>query len=151
SLQELPGLLDTLVHFSNGLGEATNQLAPAVTPQYGQADSDIGLAIKRTRDSFGECDVTTSTSGPAAANTEHSNQVRIVPCFDQNGNPYVDPVAGRARHHIKVLFGLHTNGTPPPASGGPTPEDEGDVLCGPDSGNSTRGSNPAFTCITNIQ
>jgi len=151
TLPQLPALLDTLIHFSNGLGQATNELAPALTPKYGQKLSDIGLAIQRTRDSFGECDISDPSKSPNPSqpvDTEHSTQVKIVPCFDKNGKPYVDPGTGLvAHHHVKVLFALHTD-TAVTNGNGPTDE-EGDTLCGPDTGNATRGGTAgAFTCRT---
>ena len=63
----LPNLLDRLVHFSNGLGFATNSLAPEILPRNGQADGDIGLAIKRTLDAFGECDIVDGSNPQSAA------------------------------------------------------------------------------------
>jgi hypothetical protein len=138
TLTKLPNLLDNLIHFSNGLGLATNSLAPEVIPQNGQADGDIGLAIKRTQDAFGECDIT-SQSG---SDTLHATSVQIVPCYGPDGKPYHDASGHYAHHHVKVLLGVHTNSQP--GSG----EEEGNTLCGPNSGNAARGTTPAFTCVT---
>ena len=140
TLPKLPPLLDNLSRFSNDLGTGLNHLSPVFVPQRGQAESDIGMAIKRTRDAFGECDVSDS----ATIDTPHANNVKITPCFGPDGKPYVDPSTGHiAHHHVKVLLGLHTNGTP-----GGSAEDERRTLCGPHTGDATRGSNPAFTCVT---
>jgi phospholipid/cholesterol/gamma-HCH transport system substrate-binding protein len=139
-LPNLPTLLDALSRFSTDLGQGVNHLNPVIVPQYGQPASDIGLAILRTRDAFGECDV----SDDSSADTAHANNVKVVPCYGADGKPYVDPATGHvAHHHVKVLLGLHTNGTPGSAS-----ENESGVLCGPDSGNAARGASPAFTCTT---
>ncbi|HEY8740030.1 MAG TPA: MlaD family protein [Candidatus Dormibacteraeota bacterium] len=141
-LPKLPPLLDSLSRFSTDMGTGVNHLNPVLVPQYGQQQSDIGLAILRTRDAFGECDV----SADVAYDTPHANNVKIVPCFGPDGKPYVDPATGHiAHHHIKVLLGLHTNGTPGSAS-----EDESGVLCGPHTANATRGApaDRAFNCTS---
>ena len=141
ALPKLPGLLDTLSRFSNDLGTGLNHVTPVFVPQKGQADSDIGLAIKRTRDAFGECDI---SADDTTYDTVHANNVKIVPCFGADGKPYVDKATGHvAHHHIKVLLGLHTNGTP-----GSTNENERRTLCGPHTGDATRGTDPAFTCFS---
>ncbi|MEA2683570.1 MAG: phospholipid/cholesterol/gamma-HCH transport system substrate-binding protein [Chloroflexota bacterium] len=139
-LPKLPTLLDALSRFSVDMGQGVNHLNPVIVPQYGQKDSDIGLAILRTRDAFGECDVS-DTSG---ADTPHANQVKIVPCYGPDGKPWVEPGTGHvAHHHVKVLLGLHTNAAQPGTS-----EDEQRILCGPHTANATRGATPAFTCFT---
>ena len=140
TLQKAPTLLDRFIHFSNDLGFATNSLAPEVIPHSGQTQSDIALAILRSEDAFGEC----SISDQNGSDTLHATGVRIVPCYGKDGKPYVDPATGHvAHHHVKVLFGLHTDNT---VGNG---EEEAAVLCGPNSGNAARGSNPAFTCLEN--
>src|SRR5207244_7875443 len=45
-------------------------------------------------------------------------------------------------HHVKVLLGVHSNSQP--GNG----EEEVNTLCGPSSGNATRGASPAFSCLT---
>jgi phospholipid/cholesterol/gamma-HCH transport system substrate-binding protein len=136
-LPKLPTLLDSLSRFSTDMGTGVNHLNPVIVPRYGQPASDIGLAILRTRDSFGECDITDDS----AADTVHANNIKIVPCFGPDGKPYKDAAGHVAHHHVKVLLGLHTNGTP-----GTGTEDESAVLCGPDTTNAARTSSPAFTC-----
>jgi hypothetical protein len=151
-------------------------LLPVLTPQRGQALSDIGLAVARTQDSFGQCDITDQASPPPGADTPHANIVKIVPCYDSNGNPYKDAAGHVAHHHVNVLLGLHTNPAAPgvaaaisalapvinlantiaPGTGTQfaqafVAENEGSVICGPNSGNSTRTTNPAFTCQTTSQ
>jgi phospholipid/cholesterol/gamma-HCH transport system substrate-binding protein len=151
TISQLPGLADQLVHFSNGLGYATNSLAPVLIPQYGQADSDIGLAIKRTMDAFGECDITSGGN----FDTVHAISVKIAPCYSAPGDgprhpygiPTTDGSGHVAHHHVKVLFGLHTNGH---VSQLP-PEEEQDVLCGPHSGDAARQPGPAFNCLNTSQ
>jgi virulence factor Mce-like protein len=138
TLAKLPTLMDNLTHFSNSLGQATNALAPVVIPQNGQADGDIGLAIKRTQDAFSECDITSQNG----SDTVHATSVQIVPCYGADGKPYHDASGHIAHHHVKVLLGVHTNSQP--GNG----EEEGNTLCGPNSGNATRASNPAFTCVS---
>jgi virulence factor Mce-like protein len=177
SIAKLPGLFDNLQLFNNALGYGVNALVPEVTPQHGQAQSDIGLAIARTQDAFGQCDISDQTNPPPGADTPHSNIDKIVPCYGADGAPYKDPATGHiAHHHVNVLLGLHTN----PASAGAgsalsalapvinlantlvpgsgtnfaasfVAEHEGSVICGPNSGNSTRTTNPAFTCQTTPQ
>jgi virulence factor Mce-like protein len=140
TLPKLPVLLDNLTRFSNDLGTGLNHASPVFVPARGQQQSDIGLAILRTRDAFGECDV----SDDSSADTVHANNVKITPCFGADGKRYVDPATGHvAHHHVKVLLGLHTNGTP-----GTSNEDESAVLCGPHTTNAARGANPAFTCTS---
>ena len=145
-LPKLPVLMDSLTRFSNDLGTGLNHVSPVFIPQKGQQQSDIGVAILRTRDAFGECDV----SDDSGFDTLHANNVRIVPCLGDDGKPYVDPATGHvAHHHVKVLLGLNTNGSPGGAS-----QDEKAVLCGPDTGNAARhenGQNPAFTCTNDPQ
>ena len=144
TLQKLPTLLDNLQRLNNDLGQGVNALRPALTPQHGQADSDIAIAVRRTEDAFQECDVADDTNPTTMGqDTLHATMVRIVPCYDAQGRPYVDPATKHvAHHHVKVLLGLDLNnpvGTP----GG----EEANTICGPNSGNSTRGSNPAFGCL----
>ncbi|GAC1335252.1 MAG: hypothetical protein NVSMB17_17920 [Candidatus Dormibacteria bacterium] len=151
TLPKLPVLLDSLSRFSNNLGTGLNRMSPVFVPQRGQAESDIGLAIKRTRDAFGECDISaddgsnsTPLGGPAVFDTPHANNVKIVPCLGADGKPYVDQATGHvAHHHIKVLLGLHTNGTP-----GSQSEDERRTLCGPHTSDASRGADPAFRCFS---
>jgi virulence factor Mce-like protein len=173
TITRLPALLDNLQLFNNALGYGVNALLPEITPQRGQALSDIGLAIARTQDAFGQCDISAQDQ-TAAADTPHANIVKIAPCYGSDGKPYVDPTTGHiAHHHVNVLLGLHTN---PPVGGTGTAlarlapvvnelnrlvpssgsnfaqafvaENEGSVICGPNSGNNTRPVNPAFTCKT---
>ena len=170
TISKLPALFDNLQVFNNALGYGVNALLPEVTPQRGQAQSDLGLATARTQDAFGQCDI----SDQPGVDTVHANSTKIVPCYGPDGKPYVDPATGHvAHHHVNVLLGLHSN---PPVGGlgtalatlapvitalnGIAPnlgtqfgqtfiaENEGGVVCGPNSGNSTRPSNPAFTCKT---
>jgi phospholipid/cholesterol/gamma-HCH transport system substrate-binding protein len=145
-LPKLPTLMDSLTRFSNDLGTGLNHAAPVFIPQRGQDQSDIGVAILRTRDAFGECDITDD----AGYDTLHANNVKIVPCFGSDGKPYTEKdskgVVHTAHHHVKVLLGLNTNGAP-----GSTNQDESGVLCGPDTTNAARhenGQTPAFTCTT---
>jgi virulence factor Mce-like protein len=166
TVAKLPGLLDNLQRFNNDLGYGVNSLAPAVTPQRGQVDSDIALAIKRASDAFAECDITDQTN-PAdprgAADTQHANFVKIVPCYGPDGKPTRDAAGHLAHHHVDVLLGLHNNpvastlrgafnalpGTfnfPQSFVDSLLSDNEGSVVCGPNSGNSTRPTNPAFTC-----
>ncbi len=176
SISKLPTLVDNLQLFNNALGYGVNALLPVLTPQRGQALSDIGLAVARTQDSFGQCDITDQTSPPPGADTPHANLVKIVPCYDSSGNLYKDAAGHVAHHHVNVLLGLHTNPAAPGAAsaisalapvinlantiapGAGTQfaqafvaENEGSVICGPNSGNSTRPVNPAFTCKTTSQ
>jgi virulence factor Mce-like protein len=180
SIAKLPTLLDNLQKFNNDLGYGVNALAPVVTPQHGQVDSDIGLAVRRTEDAFGQCDIS-DQSDPArgAADTLHANFIKIVPCYQADGRtPYVDPATGHvAHHHVAVLLGLHTQPAAPgvatllssplaagaiaalnnvlPSNSATTllgslnTENEGAVLCGPNSQNSSRpAGSAAFTCKT---
>ncbi|MDQ6748075.1 MAG: MlaD family protein [Candidatus Dormibacteraeota bacterium] len=146
-LPKLPVLLDNLSRFNTDLGTGVNHLNPVIVPHFGQEQGDIGLAITRTRDAFGECDVSADNGPGQVYDTPHANNVKIAPCFGSDGKPYVDPATGHvAHHHVKVLLGLHTNGQP-----GTTQENERGVLCGPHTGDETRGSNPAgraFTCTS---
>jgi phospholipid/cholesterol/gamma-HCH transport system substrate-binding protein len=176
SISKLPTLFDNLQLFNNALGYGVNALLPVLTPQHGQALSDIGLAVARTQDSFGQCDITDQTSPPPGSDTPHANIVKIVPCYDSSGNPYKDAAGHVAHHHVNVLLGLHTNPATPllATAGGVTAvtnllsgivgqsaalqlvgafgtENEGSVICGPNSGNSTRPVNPAFTCKATSQ
>ncbi|HXA42777.1 MAG TPA: MlaD family protein [Candidatus Solibacter sp.] len=176
SISKLPTLFDNVQLFNNALGYGVNALLPVLTPQRGQALSDIGLAVARTQDAFGQCDITDQTSPPPGADTPHANIVKIVPCYDSSGNPYRDASGHVAHHHVNVLLGLHTNPAAPgvaaaisalapvinlantiaPGTGTQfaqafVAENEGSVICGPNSGNSTRPVNPAFTCKTNSQ
>ena len=179
TISKLPTLLDNLQVFNNALGYGVNALLPVLTPQRGQALSDIGLAVARTQDAFGECDVSDQANPPPGADTPHANIVKIVPCYGADGKPYKDPTTGYiAHHHVNVLLGLHTSPqTPLLAPGSPVisalastltaaglgssqvtqflgafvTENEGSVICGPNSGNSTRPNNPAFTCKTTAQ
>src|ERR1700737_1161854 len=57
-VSKLPALFDNLQRFNNNLGYGVNALAPEVTPQRGQVDSDVGLALKRSVDTFGEWHIT---------------------------------------------------------------------------------------------
>ncbi|MGI8609597.1 MAG: MlaD family protein [Candidatus Dormibacteria bacterium] len=145
-LPKLPTLLDNLTRFNNDLGTGLNHVSPVFIPQRGQSQSDIGIAILRTRDAFGECDV----SDDSGYDTVHANNVRIVPCLGADGKPYVDPATGHvAHHHVKVLLGLNTNAKSPGAN-----EDERTVMCGPHTGNDARhegGQNPAFNCTFDSQ
>ena len=248
TVAKLPALFDNLQRFNNNLGYGVNALAPEVTPQRGQLDSDVGLALKRSIDAFGECDITDQTSpnfvygsltsaltsgttytslavaggvaanlsdstslslagqivttaGPTSAgallinvqsfvpnptvpvgtnitypsdprgvaDTRHTNFVKIVPCYGPDGKPTRDAAGHVAHHHAGVLLGLHNhpmdqaveNLIPPsivatlnyPQSfqDALLGDNEGAVLCGPNSGNSTRGTNPAFLCLTTSQ
>jgi virulence factor Mce-like protein len=248
TVAKLPALFDNLQRFNNDLGYGTNAVAPELTPQRGQVDSDVALALKRSIDAFGECDITdqtisttltspltagivytdlpvadatflstpftqlTMTSGanqqllvenpgssatdlkvrlvnpkaPGAANfdypagtlitdargladTQHASFVRIVPCYGPDGKPYRDAAGHVAHHHVGVILGLHNHPIDPvvqeviPASIVKTlqypqsfqdsllGDNEGSVLCGPNSGNSTRAPNPAFTCLKTAQ
>jgi virulence factor Mce-like protein len=179
AIAKLPALLDNLQKFNNDLGYGVNALAPVVTPQHGQVDSDIGLAIRRTVDAFGQCDIS-DQSDPVrgAADTLHANFIKIVPCYQADGRtPYVDPATGHvAHHHVAVLLGLHTQPAAPGVAsllgspllstalsalpktqattllGSLNAENEGSVLCGPNSQNSTRpAGSAAFTCRTDPQ
>jgi virulence factor Mce-like protein len=147
----LPNLADKLTHFSNGLGFATNSLAAVSIPKNGQTDSDIGLAIRRTLDAFGECDITDQ----GGSDTLHATSVKIVPCYSGPStdpmHPYGTPYSEGghfAHHHVKVLFGLHTDH--PVGS----LEEEKRTVCGPSSKNHTRqfaldgtATSPAFMCF----
>jgi phospholipid/cholesterol/gamma-HCH transport system substrate-binding protein len=171
TISKLPSLLDNLQRFNNDLGYGVNAVAPVVTPQRGQVDSDVGLAVRRAQDAFGECDITDQTN-PAdprgAADTQHANFVKIVPCYGPDGKPTMDAAGHVAHHHVDVLLALHNNPIAPqlatafpllhPVYGFPQSfvdallgDNEGSVLCGPNSGNSTRPSNPGFTCLHTSQ
>ena len=178
TISKLPALFDNLQLLNNALGYGVNALLPEVTPQRGQAMSDIGLAVARSQDTFGQCDISDQNS-PTPVDTIHANITKIVPCYGADGKPYVDPATGHvAHHHVNVLLGLHTNpqllglstilaalpssvtsvlNTPIPGNPLSTfgssfiTENEGSVICGPNSGNSTRPTNPAFTCQTTSQ
>jgi virulence factor Mce-like protein len=178
SITKLPALFDNLQLFNNALGYGVNALLPEITPQHGQAQSDIGLAIARTVDAFGQCDISAQNQ-PTQTDTPHSNIDTIVPCYGADGKPTKDPATGHiAHHHVNVLLGLHTNpqiaglsavtnsqafqsvlsALNAAAPGSATSflssfasEHEGSVICGPNSGNSTRTTNPAFTCQTTSQ
>src|SRR5258708_36042060 len=113
SISKLPTLVDNLQLFINALEYGVNALLPVLTPQRGQALSDIGLAVARTQDSFGQCDITDQTSPPPGADTPHANLVKIVPCYDSSGNLYKDAAGHVAHHHVNVLLGLHTNPATP--------------------------------------
>jgi phospholipid/cholesterol/gamma-HCH transport system substrate-binding protein len=172
TIAKLPALFDNLQRFNNDLGYGVNALAPEVTPQHGQVDSDVGLALKRSIDAFGQCDITdqTNPNDPRGlADTRHTNFVKIVPCYGPDGKPTRDAAGHVAHHHVDVVLGLHNHPIDPavenviPASIVPTlnypqvfqdallGDNEGAVLCGPNSDNSTRGSNPAFTCLKTAQ
>lgn len=177
TISKLPALFDNLQLLNNALGYGVNALLPEVTPQRGQAMSDIGLAVARSQDTFGQCDISDQNS-PTPVDTIHANITKIVPCYGADGKPYVDPATGHvAHHHVNVLLGLHTNPATPLLAnpvvttalgailGSPllsstqvgqfgssfVTENEGAVICGPNSGNSTRPTNPAFTCQTTSQ
>ncbi|MCA1694456.1 MAG: hypothetical protein LC749_06870, partial [Actinobacteria bacterium] len=141
ALPKLPGLFDSLARFSNDLGTGLGHVSPVFVPQRGQADSDIGIAIKRTRDAFGECDITDDSG----YDTAHAVNIKVVPCFDATGKPFTDTAGHVAHHHIKVLLGLHTNTDPnaPSLPGSPNSEDERRTLCGPHTGSGT-----AFACVS---
>ena len=172
SVGKLPAFFDNLQRFNNDLGYGVNALAPLATPQHGQADSDIGLALKRALDVFAECDITgqldpTDTRG--VADTQHANFVKIVPCYNADGTPYKDAAGHVAHHHGDVVVALHNHPVAarlpqvfqalPFVYGFPTSfvdtlliDQEAATVCGPNSGNSTRSAtNPAFTCQTNAQ
>jgi virulence factor Mce-like protein len=171
TISKLPSLLDNLQRFNNDLGYGLNAVAPVLTPQRGQVDSDLGLAVRRAQDAFGECDITDQTN-PAdprgVADTRHANFVKIVPCYGPDGKPTTDAAGHVAHHHVDVLLALHNNPIAPqlasafpllhPVYGFPQSfvdallgDNEGSVLCGPNSGNSTRPSNPGFTCLHTSQ
>ena len=111
----LPGFSDQLQRFSNDLGYGTNSLAPVIMPRSGQSMGDIQLAVERTKDAFGQCDIvdkngSQGTGSPNASDTVHANFTRIVPCTT-NGAVTTDTVNGKtvyAHHHVNVLLGLHT-------------------------------------------
>ncbi|MEA2646108.1 MAG: phospholipid/cholesterol/gamma-HCH transport system substrate-binding protein [Chloroflexota bacterium] len=162
TIQKLPVLLDYLQAFNNDLGQGVYALTPVLLPQHGQSMGDIEVAIRRTQDAFGQCDMV-DTSDPANQpnnDTVHANNVVIVPCYGADGKPYVDPATGKvAHHHVNVLLGLHLSppicpaGTPAPVCAAfsqltaNTLEEEGTTLCGPDSSNTDRGgANAAFGC-----
>jgi phospholipid/cholesterol/gamma-HCH transport system substrate-binding protein len=262
TISKLPALFDNLQKFNNDLGYGVNAVAPALTPQRGQVDSDVAVALKRSMDAFGQCDITDQTisttlgspltadgvtvitdltvaslfglsspgmqlritsgtnqqfffvdgssfdpvtstnhltvrllnpfpatppgalpgtanfSYPAGsvisdarglADTQHASFVRIVPCYGSDGLPYKDAAGHVAHHHVGVILDLHNHPIDPivqgviPASIVKTlqypqsfqdsilGDNEGSVLCGPNSGNSTRGTNPAFLCKSTAQ
>src|SRR3984893_6241795 len=170
TVSKLPALFDNLQRWNNNLGYGINALAPEVTPQRGQVDSDVALAIKRSIDTFGECDITDQPSAlerPFAADTRHTNFVKIVPCYGADGKPTTDAAGHVAHHHVSVVLGLHNHPVDPgiqslvpTISGLGFPrtfqqailgDNEGSVVCGPNSDNSTRAPNPAFTCLKNAQ
>jgi virulence factor Mce-like protein len=250
TVAKLPAFFDNLQRFNNDLGYGVNAVAPVLTPQRGQVDSDVALAVKRSMDAFGQCDITDQTvsttlttaltsgtvytdlpvadltfvstpgmqlritdpagtsqqvmfvdagsvapnvkvrlvnpAAPGSANfsypagsvvtdargladTRHASFVRIVPCYGADGKPYTDAAGHVAHHHVGVILGLHNHPIDPivqgviPASIVKTlqypqsfqdsilGDNEGSVLCGPNSGNSTRAPNPAFLCLSTIQ
>jgi hypothetical protein len=182
AISQLPGFSDQLQRFSNDLGYGTNSLNPVIMPQRGQTMGDIEVAVRRTKDSFGQCDIAdnTATNGQKS-DTPHANNVKIVPCTTA-GQPTKDAQGNIAHHHVSVVLGLHLNpalggglvGVPPSTCttpplnltgtacttllgtisaiigqlnvGLPFAEEESSVLCGPNTLNSGRGSNPAFGC-----
>ena len=162
TIQKLPVLLDYLQAFNNDLGQGVYALTPVLLPQHGQSMSDIEVAILRTQDAFGQCDIV-DTSDPAnngGNDTVHANNVKIVPCYGADGKPYTEN-GNVAHHHVSVLLGLHTTpavcppGTPIAvcmALGqitGQGAEEERNTLCGPDTANSNRGgAAAAFGCLT---
>jgi hypothetical protein len=173
----LPGFADQLQRFSNDLGFGVNSLAPVIIPQRGQKQSDVELAVRRTTDSFGQCDVV-DNSNPAqqslgASDTVHANFVKIVPCTKPDGSRYSEVQNGKtvyAHHTVNVLLGLHLSPAAHiacPASLGPLctnpqvlsllntiniglplAEEEGAVLCGPNTRtmNSAQTPGAAFSC-----
>lgn len=171
-LVQLPAFSDQLQRFSNDLGYGTNSLNPVIMPQHGQSMGDIELAVRRTKDAFGQCDIvdTSSQTGPTASDTVHANFVKIVPCTDANGNPTKDGNGNVAHHHVNVLLGVHTGQVNPLSVTGVCTaaailatlcntigqsvtlpvalpvEGEAQVLCGPNSNNDARGGTPAFGC-----
>jgi phospholipid/cholesterol/gamma-HCH transport system substrate-binding protein len=171
AVAKLPSLFDNLQRFNNDLGYGINAISPAILPQRGQVDSDVALAVKRAQDVFGQCDITDQTD-PAdprgLSDTVHANFVRIVPCYGADGKPYRDGAGHVAHHHVDVVAGTHNH---PLANTLIAPtvidlqlyafddsfrdhllgDNEGSVLCGPNSGNSTRPTNPAFTCLHSSQ
>ncbi|MHB8507077.1 MAG: MlaD family protein [Candidatus Dormibacteria bacterium] len=137
TLTRLPGLIDNLDQWNNLMGLGINDLAPVVVPQHGQADGDIGLAIRRTKDAFAECDV----SAQPNYDTIHATVITVTPCTGPDGRPYVDPATGHiAHHHVKVLLGLHTTGSK---------DEESGVLCGPDT--SDQAKHTAYNCLVTGQ
>jgi hypothetical protein len=162
TIQKLPVLLDYLQAFNNDLGQGVYALTPVLLPSHNQAQGDIEVAIKRTQDAFGQCDMV-DTGDPANAggnDTIHADNVIIVPCYGADGKPYTKN-GNVAHHHVSVLLGLHVSPAGCPA-GTPAPlcsvisqlslnslEEEGNTLCGPDSGNTNRGgAAAAFGCVT---
>jgi virulence factor Mce-like protein len=137
SLQKLPSLLTKLNQFNDQVGFGASSLNPVAVPQHGQAVSDIGLAIARTKDAFGECDVSNS----ANVDTVHATNITIVPCLGPDGKRYVDKSGHVAHHHVKVLLGLHT--------GLPNQDEEGSVLCGPNTKDQAK--HTAYSCQNTIQ
>jgi virulence factor Mce-like protein len=168
SVSKLPALFDNLQRWNNDLGYGVNAISPLVTPQRGQADGDVGLALRRAQDVFAECDITDqldTTDARGVADTQHANFVKIVPCYDANGQPTRDPAGHVAHHHGDVVVALHnhpiaprlpkvfqvlpiTYGFPPAFGDTLLLDQEAGTICGPNSGNSTRANNPAFTCRT---
>lgn len=137
SIQKLPSLLTKLNQFNDQVGFGASSLNPVIVPQHGQAMSDIGLAIERTKDAFAECDV----SNNANIDTVHATNITIVPCLGADGKRYVDKNGHVAHHHVKVLLGLHT--------GVPNQDEEGSVLCGPNSKDQAK--HTAYSCQNTIQ
>jgi virulence factor Mce-like protein len=173
AVAKLPSLFDNLQRFNNDLGYGINAISPAILPQRGQTDSDVGLAVRRAQDVFGQCDITDQTD-PAdprgLSDTVHANFVRIVPCYGADGKPYRDAAGHVAHHHVDVVAGTHNHpiannllattvvvlgggyyGFPSSFKDHVLGDNEGSVLCGPNSGNSTRPTNPAFTCLHTSQ
>jgi virulence factor Mce-like protein len=174
-LVTLPAFSDQLQRFSNDLGYGTNALNPVIMPQRGQAMGDIELAVRRTKDAFGQCDILDPAgpqgSGPTASDTVHANFVKIVPCTT-NGVPTT--LNGNvAHHHVNVLLGLHLGQVNPlglvgvcgtlPAAVCDTvnnvlktvtlpvnllpAEGEARTICGPNSVNASRTGTAAFGCF----
>lgn len=137
TVAKLPNLVDNLDQFNNLLGYGANWLAPVLTPSYGQAQSDVGLAIARTKDAFGQCDV----SNQPGYDTLHATAIQIVPCLGADGRPYVDANGHVAHHHVNVLLGTHT--------GTPQGDQETGTHCSPDLRNPA--SHTAYTCIADSQ
>jgi virulence factor Mce-like protein len=168
---KLPSLFDNIQRFNNDLGYGVNAISPAILPQRGQKDSDVGLAVRRAQDVFGQCDITDQTdpNDPRGlSDTVHANFVKIVPCYGADGKPYRDAAGHVAHHHVDVVAGTHNH----PLANTLFPatiislqiyqfqnsfrdhllgDNEGSVLCGPNSGNNTRPTNPAFTCLHTSQ
>ena len=154
TIQKLPGLLDNLSHFNRSVGFATNSLNPVLVPQKGQTDGDIGLAIKRTLDAFGECDTSDQTATTpqglllGTSDTERASFVKIEPCLGPDGKPLKDAAGNIAHHHVKILLGLETTNSKAPGSVG---QEELDTVCGPGTLPQYRGKTPAFSCKVTSQ